>query len=214
MAIQKVKSPKGSLEWVTIDGEGKENLSGKMQYVANIVVSADDPILKQIDDFWAANKPKGFTKPAKSLGVYDHTVDSGKKDEDGKVIYEPDGTKYLAFKTGVAFPDGSPKTVQVYNAQAKKVSLPEGVKIGNGSMGKISGAMGVYQNKTKQGVVIDAGVTLYLDAIQIFMLEEFTEDAGFDAEEGEGSGWTGGEEANEFTGEEQQSTNEQAKPRL
>lgn len=191
--IAKFKTPKGSLEWVTIDGEGKENLSGKLQYVANCVVDADSPIVAQIEKFWEDNKPKGFKKPAKSNGIYLHKTDSGKKDEDGKAIYEEDGKVYLAFKTGTTFPNGSTKVVQVYNSKAKKVTLPESVKIGNGTIGIVSGAMGIYESKTPKGALVDAGVTLYLDAIQILKLEEFSMDAGFEADETEGEGYTGDE---------------------
>lgn len=208
--IVKFKSPKGNLEWVTISGEGKENLSGKLQYVANVVVEADDPIIGELNKFWEDNKPSGFTKPAKSNGVYPHKVDSGKKDENGKAIYEEDGKVYLAFKTGTSFPDGSTKKVQVYNAKARKVELPEGTNIGNGSVGVISGAMGIYESKTPKGAIVDAGVTLYLDAIQILKLEEFTSDAGFEAE-AEEEGWTGDEG---WEGGEEEAAEPASKPRL
>lgn len=209
--IVKFKSPKSSLEWVTIDGEGKENLSGKLQYVANTVIEADDPIIAEIEAFWEANKPKGFKKDAKSMGIYPHKVDSGKKDEDGKAIFEEDGKMYLAFKTGTSYADGKKKVVQLYNAKAKKVGLPEGTSIGNGTIGKVAGAMAIYENKTPKGALVDAGVTLYLDSIQIFKLEEYTTDAGFEADEDEEGGWEGDE--NSFTGEEAQ-TSTTSKPRL
>jgi len=181
---QNFTSPRGELEWVTIEGEGKENLSGKMQYVANLVVDADDDIVAKIEKFWNENKPPKFKKEAKSNGLYSHTTDSGKVDEDGKKIYEPDGKLYLAFKTGVTFADGKTKKVQVHNAKGAKVELPEGTNIGNGSIGKISGAMGIYTSESKTGTILDAGVTLYLNAIQIIKLEEFSQDAGFGEEEG------------------------------
>ena len=208
--VSKFKSPKGTLEWVTIDGDGKENLSGKLQYVANVVVEADSPVIAQIEKFWEENKPAGFKKKAKSTGIYPHTTDSGEKDEDGKPIYKEDGKVYLAFKTGTTFPDGSTKKVQIYNAKARKVELPEGTKIGNGSIGIISGAMGIYQNKTPKGALVDAGVTLYLDAIQILKLEEFTTDAGFDADDTE-DGWSGDEG---WTGEDETQAEPEGKVRL
>ena len=209
MSIQKLTTPKGTLEWVTIDGEGKENLSGKKQYVANIVLEADSPVVEKIKQFWKDNKPNGFKKDAKSLGIYPHTADSGKKDEEGKAIYEEDGKVYLAFKTGVSFPDGSTKVVTTYNSKAAKVTLPEGTKIGNGSIGCLSGAMGIYTNKApKGGAILDAGVTLYLDAIQILKLEEYTADVGFEVDEDE-DGFTGDEG---WTGEESSESND--KPKL
>ena len=209
--IAKFKSPKGPLEWVTIDGEGKENLSGKLQYVANVVIEADDPVIAEIEKFWETNKPKGFKKDAKSTGIYPHTVDSGKKDEDGKAIYEEDGKLVLAFKTGTTYADGKTKVIQIYNAKARKVALPEGVAIGNGTIGKIAGAMAIYENKTPKGALVDAGVTLYLNDIQIFKLEEYTTDAGFEADESdEDGGWEGDE--NSFEGEESKPSTD--KPRL
>ena len=42
--MEKFKTPKGTLEWVIISGEGKENLSGKLQYTANLVLTPEtDP---------------------------------------------------------------------------------------------------------------------------------------------------------------------------
>ena len=159
-----------------------------MQYVANLVVEADDPILAEIDKFWEANKPKGFKKDPKSTGVYDHTCDSGKKDDEGKTIYKPSGKKYLAFKTGTTFPDGSTKTVAVYNSKNQKVVLPEGTQIGNGSIGRVAGAMGIYTNQTKQGVVLEAGVTLYLDGIKLLKLVEFSSGPEFDDDDSDFEG--------------------------
>lgn len=213
--IKKFKSPKGTLEWVTISGEGKENLSGKLQYVANLVVEADDPIVDEINAFWEANKPAGYKKEPKSTGIYPHGVATGNKDEEGKAIYEEDGKVYLAFKTGTTFPDGSTKKVQIYNAKARKVELPEGTSIGNGSIGKVAGAMGIYVNKTPKGAITAAGVTLYLDAVQIFKLEEFTQDAGFDAED-DADGWSGDEgwEGEGTDSSTEASTEGKAKPRL
>lgn len=212
-AVQKFQSPKGEFEWVTIDGEGKENLSGKMQYLVSVIVEADDPVIAKIEDFWASNKPKGFKKEAKSLGIYPHKSATGEKDEDGKNIFEEDGKMVLSFKTGTTFPDGSAKKVQVYNAKAQKVELPADVKIGNGSIGQVAGAMGLYVNKTKQGNVVDAGVTLYLDSVKISKLVEFTTDAGFDADDDEDGGWSG-DEGWSGAAEESEPATEKAKPRL
>jgi hypothetical protein len=193
MTTQKLVTGRGKLEWVTIEGEGKANMSGKMQYVANLVIEADDPIVAKIEKFWADNKPAGFKGPCKSNGVYNHKVDSGKTDEDGDKIYTEDGKVYLSFKTGISYADGKAKVIQIYNAKNNKVRLPEGVSIGNGSIGAISGAMGIYKNEVK-GKLLEAGVSLYLDAIQIIKLEEYSADAGFAEDESAGDeGWTGDE---------------------
>jgi hypothetical protein len=196
-AIEKIRSPKGSFEWVFIDGEGKENLSGKFKYTLNLVLSeeAAQPLVDQINAFWEANKPAGFKKDPKSLGFKPHTV---KKDD----AYVPTGKVNVVFGTDVAWPDGTTKVVEVYNAKANKISLM-GKKIGNGSEGYVSGAMGIYSTKAKE-----AGVTLYLNAVQLTKFLEFSTDAGFAAEE---DGFTG---EDEDTGFEQQPDNAPAKPRL
>lgn len=215
MTVAKTVTPKGELEWVTITGEGKENLSGKMQYVANVVLDPDNvpahkAYIDSINAFWEANKPKGFKKDAKSNGTYAHTVRTDETDDEGKPIYEPDGKIYLAFKTGTSFPDGSTKVVKTYNSKAREVQLGD-IKIGNGSIGEISGAMGVYETKGPKGALVDAGVTLYLDAIKISKLVEFSTDAGFDADEDDDEGWTGEEG---WTGDSEAETPKAGKPRL
>ena len=201
MATAKCTSPKGELEWVNIVGEGKENMSGKMQYVASVVLDGDaaESFKDAIDAFWEENKPKGFKKAAKSTGYYLHTVKTDETDDEGKPIYEEDGKTLFQFKTGTTYNDGKTKVIRTYNSKAKEVQLGE-VKIGNGSIGQVSGAMGTYTNTTPNGkTVVDAGVTLYLDAIKISKLVEFTQDAGFEADEDEdgftGADWTGEEEA-------------------
>lgn len=217
MAIEKTVTPKGELEWVIITGDGKENLNGQMQYVANLVLDPDNvpehaAYIEKIKAYWEENKPKGMKEP-KSLGIYPHKVKTDETDDEGKPVYAEDGRTNLAFKTGTTFPDGSPKVVKTFNSKAKEVQLGD-TKIGNGSVGQISGAMNVYEVKGPKNKLIDAGVTLYLDAIKISKLVEFSTDAGFaadDDEEDEGfvgdEGWTGEDPA---TG----SNDTAAKPRL
>jgi hypothetical protein len=194
--ITKVKTPvTGELQWVTITGEGKENLSGKMQYVATVAFDPKEPawakLMTEVDSFWADNRPKKIKDP-KSTGFYPEMRKTAETDEDGEAIKEATGRMLLAFKTGVAWPDGSPTIVKTYNSKGKEVALGQ-TKIGNGSIGSIAGAYDIYVNSTKQGQVVDAGITFYLNAIQIIKLVEFTDDAGFDAVDDDGEGWTGDE---------------------
>jgi hypothetical protein len=213
---KKFTSPKGELEWVTIDGEGKQNLSGKLQYVANVVINSSDPIVAEIEKFWEANKPKGFKKDYKSNGLYPYKADLGSVDEDGKSIYEAVEDKLsMSFKTGTTYPDGSVKKIQIYNAKARKVELPVGVKIGNGSIGEISGAMGIYETMAPGGkTLIDAGVTLYLNGIKISKLMEF-DGAGdnFEPDGDDSEGWEG-DEGWEGEAKEAASPAPKGKPRL
>lgn len=220
---EKIKAGLGLLEWVNISGEGEENMSGNLQYLASIRYSNDSPefarLQQQIQDFWEANKPKNKRKP-KSNGIYfgDFEKDEEgnfERDEDDKKIPIKDGDMVLTFKTGTTWPDGKTKIVRTYNARGKSVVLGE-TKIGNGSKGCIEGTLGIYENKDKQGNVLDAGVSLYLDKIQIVRLEEYQGDeAEFESYEEE-DGFTG-ESEDTFEGTEDGATESNettAKPRL
>lgn len=199
-AIEKIKSTKGELQWVTITGEGKENLSGKMKYQANVVldpqnVPADAALVAKMDTFWEENKPKGFKRKPKSMGYYFNEpvldVDGDPTyDEEGKKIFNKNGKVHLTFSTDTSYAKtGDIKEIKVYNAKANVVSLGDKT-IGNGSIGYIAGAMGIYTSE-KNGKILDAGVTLYLDAIQLTKFVEFTgSDAGFAADADE-DGFTG-----------------------
>lgn len=194
--ITKVQTPRGDLQWVTITGEGKENMSGRLQYVASIAFDPKDPkwkaLMEDVDAFWSANRPKKVKEP-KSNGFYTEMRKTDETDEDGEAIKEPTGRMLLAFKTSTKWPDGKPTIVKTYNSKAREVQLGD-TKIGNGSIGAISGSFDIYTNTTKQGTVVDAGVTFYLNAIKISKLVEFADDAGFDADEDDGDeGWTGDE---------------------
>ncbi len=117
-------------------------------------------------------------------------------------MYDPVGKVTVQYKTGTTWPDGKAKIVKIYNSKNKVVSIGD-AKIGNGSKGCISGSMGIYINKSPQGKILDAGVTLYLDAIQLHKYVEFVGggDAGFAASDDE-DGFTGVDEDEGFEGEE------------
>jgi hypothetical protein len=197
---QKINTPKSELLWVNIDGEGKENLSGKMKYVATALVPKTSAVVKAIQEYWAEHRPTGFKltkktddnpKGYKSIGIYPHKVDTGEVDEDGDKIYkEHDELVELRFSTDTTWPDGKAKKIDIYNAKGRKVALPEDVKIGNGTLGCVSGAMGIYAQEVK-GKVVDAGVTLYLNAIQVIKLEEYSADAGFESHDDDEDAFTG-----------------------
>lgn len=212
MAIVKTISPKGEFEWVTITGEGKENLSGTMQYLANIVLDPEKPevkaYIKELDDFWAENRPKNIKVP-KSMGYYEHTVKTDETDEDGEAIYKETGKTQLSFKTSITYKSGDPKVVHTYNSKGVKVQLGT-VSIGNGSIGQIAGGYDIYTVKGPNGKVIDAGVTLYLDAVKISKLVEYADDAGFEADDDAEDGFTGDEG---FEGAEEEAPAKD-KPRL
>lgn len=212
----KIVTPKGELRWVTITGEGKENMSGKLQYVASLVVppAVGAEFKAKVLAFWEENKPAGRKVP-KSTGVYFADPLLGPdgepvKDDADKTVYDPEGNVSIAFHTGTTFPDGSTKKVKTFNSKAKEVSLGD-IRIGNGSIGYISGSMGIYENKDSKGKILDAGVTLYLDSIQIVKLIEYAQDSGFAADDSD-EAWTGDEH---WTGSEtEETTKASAGPRL
>lgn len=206
--LKKIETPRGELEWVVISGEGKANLSGVFQYVANLVLDGKDAEVLEaaIMEYWEEHKPKDIGKKLpKSLGMYPHTVKNG----DEKV---ETGKKVFAFKTGTTYKSGDHKEVSIFNSKGQKVSLGK-KKIGNGSIGRIAGAMGIYENRGPKNNLVDAGVTLYLDAIKLLKLNEFQSGPNFesDDEDFEG-GFDGVDEP--FGGVDESSAEEAPKPRL
>jgi len=218
--IEKYVSPKGVLNWVTITGDGVENMSGKLQYKADLNIgNVDGPkakdLIAKIDAYWDKHKPADLKRKPKSLGYSFCTplLDADgnhQEDEEGKKLYDPKGDIAINFKTGTTFPDGKTKKVKVRNAKGAEVNLGD-TKIGNGSEGYIAGAMDIYIVKTPKGQISGAGVTFYLDEIKLTKLVEFGGadpfgDTGTDDEDG----WTG-EEQDAFVGSDE---SEESKPRL
>ena len=177
-----INSPIGDLEWVTIDGTGKEDLQGNMKYNCTVVIDGEaaEEFKAQAAAFWEENKPKGATKP-KTPGWYPHKVKNIEKSKEaGEVVYDETGKTALIFKTNTAFPNGNAKVVKVFNSKGAEVSLM-GKKIGNGSRGRVGGAMGIYNvNKASQGV------TLYLNSVQLTKFEEYTGNSFDDISEAAG----------------------------
>ncbi len=214
-----IKTSVGELRWVFFTGRGKEGKGqkkGTFKYVASRYMKSDDPeclaFKKKIRDFWNDNKPKGVK--CKSLGFRDEVL----VDEDYEPILDKGGREQLTgetsfnFWTGVTWPDGKPKVVDIYSAGNKaegivaaKISL-KGKSIGNGTIGAIAGTMGLYAGEAH-------GVSLYLDAIQIHKLVEYSKDPGFEAsDEGGYEGEVETESETSFEPEEE--SKEEAKPRI
>lgn len=189
-ATEAIKTPVGNLEWVTISGEGKENLNGDMQYQASLVLDVDSnekhsAFQKQISDFWQANKPQGFKgDEPDSNGLYPHKVATGEKDEDGDSIYEETGKLVLATKTKTTFADGNEKKIKIFNSKGAEVNLGD-KKVANDSRGRIGCVMAIYATTDKSGKkIINSGVTFYLNNIQLSKFIEYA-GAGFDELEDE-----------------------------
>lgn len=205
--IEHFNTPVGNLTWVFINGNPKKDAKGNERYVASLELHKDSAEFKEVEAkikaFWAENKPKGARQKSNGIRVVQTKVE-GKTDDNGDQLYEDTDMMSINFWTGVKFPNGNEKTVKIHNARGSEVSLGS-KKIGNGSTGAISGAMGIYDREDGKGV------TLYLNAIQIKKFVEYTGgDAGFGDVGDDEDGFEGveGDFGVEETGESE------AKPRL
>jgi len=177
----KLASPLGELMWITYNGEGREDQQGNMKYLATVVMPKADAqaITDKLDKFWDDNRPKAIKVP-KTKGYRTHHIPKLDKDgkpeidpETDKKIYvpHPDGLVEMVFKTGTTWPDGKSKHVTIYDYKGNKSDLGD-IQIGNGSTGVIHGAAGIYTVGKRN--ITDAGVTLYLNGIQLQKLVEYS----------------------------------------
>ena len=163
MSKIKITTPKGALKWAQITGAGKKDLQGRDIFSVDIEIeqAAAQELVDQIDALWESDKPKGAKDP-KSTGYR----------------FNDDGTVKFSFKTSALYPSGDAKEVAIYDAKAERVKLKD--KIGNGSIGRVSGMASIYD-----AGVAARGVTLYLDSVQLIKLVKYEEAASFDVEEGD-----------------------------
>lgn len=82
-------------------------------------------------------------------------------DEDGNPV---EGKFEVTAKTSAEKDDGTPKTVKMFDAKGK----PTKANIGGGSKLKLNVTPGAYDSN------LGAGLSLYLNAVQILALEEFS----------------------------------------
>jgi len=164
MSKIKITTPRGELKWASVTGAGKKDLQGRDIFSVDIEISADvgKELMDQIDGLWESDKPKGAKDP-KSTGY--------RVAEDGQTVK-------FTFKTSAVYPSGDPKEVTIYDAKAQRTKVTD--KIGNGSIGRVSGMASIYD-----AGVAARGVTLYLDSLQLIKLVRYEEAASFDVEEGD-----------------------------
>lgn len=185
-----VESPVGELEYVMISGKGKLNtLNDKYYYVATLVLEDNEEteIFKQeIMAVWKEKRSKKFAKSdPKSTGFAPHKINTGKKDpETDEIIYEETGKIAFSFKTETTYKDGNPKKIVVFNSKGREVELGQ-KKIGNGSRGRIKGVIAYYEQPK------EAGVSLYLNGLQLSKFVEYVGGVDFDEIEGEEDGFEG-----------------------
>lgn len=172
---QKITSPKGELRYVVVNGEGKLDYDGKYrEYTASIVLPKKEgkKFLKEITDYFNENKSSKcpFDEPQNKVM---------RKTEEGDFMF--------SFKTKCEFTnkDGEVKKTKVQITNGKNVpqELPDGVGIGNGSLGRITGMMDMHGNTDKSEKKNTEGVSLWLNAIQISKFIKYVPDNGFDEDE-------------------------------
>lgn len=158
-----ITTPVGELRWVFIQEGGKdtsmEKDGSKMQKVATIVFDADSEKAATLRD----SITKAWNDAVKALNLKPTT----KCGSDGSRFDEENNEISFQFKTGATLPNGKEVNIPVYNARGEKIDLGDKL-IGNGSRGVIYGEAAYYKFGTKHGI------TLYLKALQLTHLEEYT----------------------------------------
>ena len=193
MPQEKTVTPLGELFWVFTTEKGrkvkKDQNTEVDQFQASLRMLKTSPELKAFQDkveaFWQANKPKG--KRFKSNGIKPEKV--YKLDKKGNKVLDKDDmpvleeTDYMMISawsyTEWPAKNGKPpqeKKIPTFNAKGNQVSedgyVPfkgKRVKIGNESVGWLSITMAIYITPDEK----NAGVTLYLNAVQLKTLKPF-----------------------------------------
>lgn len=182
----KVVTPPGKLKYVNIYGKGKENYNKDgYEFVASIdlegeaaqkVIKLINTTLGEVDEDKLFIKSLGYRELLEDKeGVYCPTKKTSKRDKTAK----PTGIFRFAFSTKTTYKEGEAKKIAIYDSskpKPKKINLGD-KKIGNDSIGCISGAAGKWQRND------EVGVSLYLNAIQLVKFIEYEGDAGFEAHE-------------------------------
>ena len=170
---EKITSPLGELMYVNISGTGKLDYDGKFyEYTAGIKLDKKSAktMYSEICNFFEEHKPAWFKGDEPSNKI--------KRKQD-------DGTFLFQFKTHAEFEDKAGNTKQtkigIVNSKNKYVELPDGEGIGNGSTGKISGVMTIHSDKRGK----TAGVSLWLNNVQLLKYIKYVPDTGFDEADGE-----------------------------
>ena len=169
---KKIKTPKGELVYCNVTGVGKLDYDGKFyEYTAGIKLDKKTAkkFYKEICKHFDENKPSWFkgSKPSNSI--------MREIKNDDNFLFQ--------FKTKVEFEDDKgnvrPTKIGLANAKGKQVILPDGEGIGNGTLGKIGGSMSIHSDSKSK----TAGVSLWLNNLQISKYVKYVVDMGFDEDE-------------------------------
>lgn len=178
----KVKTQEGTLKYIYIKGEGRNQaMPGepeRMQYVISITfpkVSAGAKHLQElVEKEWVAYKKATGVKgrPKTNCIKEEFSRDpEGTIDPDTEVVRKiPTGNIIAQFKTNTTWPDGKPQVVRVFDHKGSNITgayAQADWAIGNDSTGVIFGsAVGNNAGGSNK-------VTLYLTAVQIGKLKKY-----------------------------------------
>ena len=163
--MRKITTPICPLEWVRLTNGGTLNFNEDGYiYSVNVLITDDyaEELQEIIDEVYAEEEGAGSECPNEVIKTSD------------------DGRKYVTFKTNVTDKSGRERAAKIVDSKNRPVEFPEGVDIGNGTTGRVSGTVAYY----KAGK--NTGVTLYFNALQIIDfvpytgVDEFEEYDGFD----------------------------------
>lgn len=160
-------TPFGEFMYVNITGQGKPNFQKTdFNYVASVIIAGKEAkaVQKEIDDYIEENKPKKL-KIRKDHKPY-------KTHKDNEKI--PKGSIQLDFKTGTTFASGDKSVINIYNGKKQIVQLTEGTKVGNGSVGRISGKIEIGSDAASWWC------SFWLNSLQLKTFVEYEENSGFD----------------------------------
>lgn len=180
----KIKTPLGSLLYVFITGEGRDQAmpgeEPRMQYVCSLKLKKDSAqhkaLLADIDKEWDAYKATAGLKPAqkpKTNGIK-VILDKDTGEETDEIL--------VTFKTNTKWKDGKQQVVKVFDH--KGADITQAVHAADWSIGNESTGV-IHGTAVGNGIGGAHKVTLYLTAVQIAKLVKY-EGTALEVEELEG----------------------------
>lgn len=153
--------PEGAFTFCAITGKGIENENnGDYYYKSTIEVDEKiaSPFLDAVDEFMEDEAPN----KSECVKIPYQTHDDYEGIPVGKVwIYAHTSTTFIKKKTQ----EEEDKIINIYDKDGNKCTLPEGIGVGSGSIGKMMGSIELYTAGTSRKP--EHGFTFWLNSIQI-----------------------------------------------
>ena len=203
----KITTEKGKFRWVVIAGEGLDNYRKTAKiYQANVILSkeAAAPFIDACNKLLEEEHTKGYKLQSMPFNYCDSEGNTkiDPADEDCVEYHTEATTEFVLIrsKTNTTFKYGKDSTevtkqIKIYSGKNTEIRLPKSVKIGNDSVGRISGSIQYYSDK-KDSKGKNEGISYYIDAIQLIELIEYVADVGF-AQDDSGQEFTRADENGE-----------------